>query len=141
LHDAVARASDPKIVFGIHGTTVGNAWCCVRIAEGIHDVAFGIEFDDHGRLMRGVQIVVGQVAPVQDEHMVARVNTDASDSSRYPEVRQRLGPVRIHFESRRLLRRQRCKTQDSRRKRHCRKKCRHSDDFHFHFDVFPLPLS
>src|SRR4029077_13100343 len=82
----------------VHRAAVRVVWSRVGIAEGIHHVAVGVELNNHGRLMPGVEVVVRQIAPVQDEYVIARIYAQATDSTGHPEIRQRLGPAGIDFE-------------------------------------------
>ena len=52
LNDSIAIAGRPKIVVIVDGAAVGDIWNDLRVAEAIHYIAVGIEFNVRWRLLR-----------------------------------------------------------------------------------------
>jgi hypothetical protein len=98
LHDPIGVAGDPQIVVAIDEAAVNRFRDNFGIAERIDDVAFGIELNDGGSGGAGFSFLLFQILPVHNEHVVLRIDADATQPSGYPIIGERPGPIRIHFE-------------------------------------------
>ena len=95
LDDSIAIAGCPKIILIIDFAAVGDIRNDIPVAEAIHHISVGIEFDVRWRLLRDLRFFVCHVTPINDEHVILRVHTYAADLSDYPSSWQRLRPVGI----------------------------------------------
>jgi hypothetical protein len=86
--------------FFLNGAAVGDIRNDSPVAEAIHHIAVGIEFDVRWRLLRNLRFLVCHVIPINDENVILCVHADTADLSDYPFSRQRLWPIGIDHEYR-----------------------------------------
>jgi hypothetical protein len=98
LNDSVAVASGPKIVFMVDYAAVGRDRRRFPVAEGIYNLAIGIELDKRRSLPGDFSLLVRYVVPINDKHMILIVHADTADLARDPILGQRFWPRGIHFE-------------------------------------------
>ena len=84
LHHAGRGARDPDVVVLVEVAGVQPRIEQLRVAPGIDDVAVRIELDDRRRESSRVQLAVEHVLPVEDEHVVLRVDADVRPGRRAP---------------------------------------------------------
>jgi hypothetical protein len=108
-------AADPDVASIVHGDAVVRVRPVIagpRSAPVADQVSGGIELEDRrrrraalggGRIGRRVDLArLERTGAVDDPHVVLRVHRDADRLAENPLVRQRPGPERIDFETRRL---------------------------------------
>src|SRR5262245_29224630 len=98
LNDPVAVSAYPNIVLVIDGAAVNEVWNGTRVPHRANDIAGGIEHDDRRRLQRSFFLLVGDVTPVDDDHMVMGIDANTAELPRDPTFRQGLGPIGIGLE-------------------------------------------
>ena len=79
LDDSIAVASSPKIVLIVDGAAVGDIRSDFPVAEAIHHIAVGIEFDVRWRLLRNLRFLVCHVIPINDENVILCVHAYTAD--------------------------------------------------------------
>jgi hypothetical protein len=91
LNDSIAIAGRPKIVLIIDGGAVGDIRNDLSVAEAIHYIAFGIEFNVRWRLPRNFPflVCVCHVIAINDENVILCVRAYAADLTDYPFSGQR----------------------------------------------------
>src|SRR5262249_26019832 len=92
LNDAVAVSANPNIVLVIDGAAVNGVRNSGRISHRANDVSGRIEHDDRRRLQRSFLLLVGDVTPVDDDHVIVEIDATTAELPRDPPLRQRLGP-------------------------------------------------
>src|ERR1700730_3113159 len=97
LDDAILAAGKPHVILVIDEATVESFREGFSIPPGVNDIPLGIKLNHRGCLTPGVQFILGQISPVNDEHMILSVRTHPAHRTSYPLIRQGLGPRRIHF--------------------------------------------
>src|SRR6202162_1002392 len=100
LNDSIAIAGCPKIALVVDDAAVGDIRNLFPVAEAIHYVAVGIEFDVRRGLLRNFRFLVRHILPIDDENVILRVHAYTADLSEYPVFRQRLWPAGIDHEFR-----------------------------------------
>src|SRR6202021_1119816 len=100
LNDSIAIAGGPEIVLIVDDAPVGDIRNLSPVAEAIHYVAVGIEFDVRRGLLHNFRFLVRHIIPIDDENVVLRVHAYTAHLSDYPIFRQRLWPVGIDHEFR-----------------------------------------
>ena len=97
LHHAGGRARDPDVVVLVRVAGV-EPWIEQRwITPGIDHVAFNVELDDRWRESARVQLAIENVLPVEDEHVILRIDAGSAQASEHPAIGQRLRPVDVGF--------------------------------------------
>jgi hypothetical protein len=66
LDDSIATAGHPKIVLIVNGAAVGDIRDDFPVAETVHHIAVGIEFDVRRSLLRNFRFLVCDVIPIND---------------------------------------------------------------------------
>src|SRR5271156_168829 len=100
LNDSIAIAGGPKIVLVVDDAAVGDVRNSVPVAEAIHHITVGIEFDVRWGLPRNFRFLVRHIVPIDDENVILRVHTYTAHLSNYPIFRQQPRPVGIDDEFR-----------------------------------------
>jgi hypothetical protein len=100
LDDSIAIASRPKIVLIVNDAAVGCIRNDVPVAEAIHNIAVGIEFDVRWRLLCNFRLLACHVIPINDENVILCVHAYTAYLSGYPFFKQRLWPAGIDYEFR-----------------------------------------
>src|SRR5262249_57298788 len=79
LNDAVAVSANPNIVLVIDGAAVNGVRNGPRISHRAKDIAGGIEHDNRRRLQRSFFLLVCDVPPVDDDHMVMGIDANTAE--------------------------------------------------------------
>jgi hypothetical protein len=87
LDDSIAVASSPKLVLVVNGATVSDIRNDFPVAEAIHHITVGIEFDVRRRLLRNPRFLFSHVIPINDENVILCIHTYTADLSDYPFFR------------------------------------------------------
>jgi len=95
LDNSISIAGRPKIVLIVNGAAVGDIRNDFPVAEAIHHIAFGIEFNVGWRLLCNFPFLVCHVIAINDENVILCVHAYTADLSDYPFSRQRLWPIGI----------------------------------------------
>ena len=98
LNDSVAVAGGPEIVFVVDYAAVSRVRHRFPVAEGIHNLAIGIELDERRSLPGDFSLLVRYVVPIDDKHVILIVHADAAYLAGDPILGQRFWPCGIHFE-------------------------------------------
>jgi hypothetical protein len=101
LHHAVAVGRDPDVVVLIDRAAMWRRGQHVPIAPRTDHLAFQVEDHHRRRPQAGFLFLLRDVAAIDDEHVVVVVNVYTRELPGNPAFRQRLGPPRIDYESRR----------------------------------------
>src|SRR5208282_680983 len=99
LNDSVAIAGCPKIVLIIDSAAVRDIRNDFPVAETIHHVPIGTEFNVRWRLLGDFRFLVCHVAAINDENVILCVHAYAAHLSDDPFSRQGFWPIGIDDES------------------------------------------
>ena len=101
LHHAVAVGADPHVVVPVDGATVRRRGQHVPVTPRPDELPIQVEDHHCRRADAGLLLLLGDVSPVHDEHVIVMVHVDARELPADPAIGQGLGPGRIDLETRR----------------------------------------
>jgi hypothetical protein len=87
LDNSIAIAGRPKIVLIVDDAAVGDIRNDFPVAEAIHYIAVGIEFNVRRRLLRNFLFLVRHVIAIDDENVILSVHANTAHLPDYPFVR------------------------------------------------------